>query len=84
MQRDHSFWSEWACFLKKWGLNEVTAALLEGAAPVNLVLVQFLYMGHPLLHGIISPDRLNALTGMMEDQAESRSFAAYLREESSG
>lgn len=84
MQKDTSFWSDWAAFLKKWGLDEITAALLDGAGPVHVLLAQFLYMGRPLLGELFSSDRLNALEGMIEDRDESRSFAAYLREESIG
>jgi hypothetical protein len=84
MQKDHSFWPEWAHFLHRTGLSDVTAELLEAAGPVNLVLAQFVYMGQPVLQQMFDPQRIEALVGLFEDQDESRSFAAFLREESSG
>ncbi len=88
MQKDRSFWSEWARKLNQWALAEMTAALLEGAGPVNLILAQMIYGGRPLLGLMFSSqsmnDQLTAFAGMMEDQEEARSFAAYLREESRG
>ncbi len=84
MQKDHSFWSDWAAFLRKWGLDEMTAALLDGAGPVHIVLAQFLYMGHPLLHEFLPSDRLAAFEQLLESPQESQTFAAYLREESHG
>ncbi len=81
MQKDRSFWSDWSIFLRRWGLDEVAAALLDGAGPVSMILAQFLYAGQPVLHQLIPSERLQALTSLIEDQEESHSFAAYLREE---
>jgi hypothetical protein len=83
MQPDRSYWPEWARTLQRWGLNEFVAALLEAAGPLSIFLAQAVYLGEPLLSGIVSGSRLQALAGLFEDQEESRSFATYLREENS-
>jgi hypothetical protein len=84
MQKDRSFWPEWARFLHQWDLTEIAAALLEAAGPLNMFLAQAVYAGHPFLRQLIPEERLSALANLFEDQEESRSFAAFIREESSG
>ena len=84
MQKDRSFWPEWAQFLQKSGLTELVAALLEAAGPLNMLVVQVVYAVRPFLGKAISADRMQALANLFEDQEESRTFAAYIREESTG
>ncbi len=84
MQKDRSFWPEWAHFLQRWGLAEIAVLLLEAAGPLNVFFAQAVFAGHPFLSQVIPEERLFALAGLFEDQDEGRSFAAYLREESSG
>ena len=84
MQKDRSFWSEWARFLHQWGMTELAAAMLESAGPLNVFLAQVMYAGRPFLGQAVPEDRLSALAVLFEDQEESRSFAAFIREESSG
>lgn len=81
MQKDHSFWPEWARFLQQWGLTELVAALLEGTGPVSVFLAQVVHAGRPFLGQAVSAERLAALAGLFEDRDESRLFAAYIREE---
>jgi hypothetical protein len=84
MQKDRSFWPEWAHFLQQWGISEFAAAFLEAAGPLNVFLAQFLYAGRPLLGLSDQGGRLAALANLFEDREESRSFAAYIREETAG
>ncbi len=84
MQKDRSFWPEWAHILHQWGLSETVAALLDAAGPLNMILAQFVFAGQPFLGQVVAKERLTALAGLFEDQEETRSFAAYIREESSG
>ncbi len=84
MQKDRSFWPEWAHLLRQWGLTELIAALLEAVGPLNVFLAQAIYAGRPFLGRVFPEERLTALAGLFEDQEESQSFAAFIREESSG
>jgi hypothetical protein len=84
MQKDRSFWPEWARFLHHWGLTDVAAILLDAAGPLRIFLAQGLYAGGPFLGSTVPEDRLKALATLFEDQEESRAFAAFIREESSG
>jgi hypothetical protein len=84
MQKDRSFWPEWAHLLQQSGLAEIAASLLYSAGPLNMFLAQLLYAGKPLLGNALSGERFDALVKIFENQEESRSFAAFIREESSG
>lgn len=84
MQKDRSFWPEWARFLQHWGLTELAAFFLDAAGPLRIFLAQVVYAGRPFLGRSVPEDRLTALADLFEDQEESRSFAAFIREESSG
>lgn len=84
MQKDRSFWPEWARFLQQWGLAEIAAALFDAAGPVNLFLAQAVHLGRPFLGQVVSEARWAALASLFEDHDEGRSFADFIREETSG
>ncbi len=84
MQKDRSFWPEWAQVLRQWGLTELVAALLEAAGPLSVLLAQMVFASQPLFDQVVPQERITALASLFEDQEESRSFAAFIREESSG
>jgi hypothetical protein len=81
MPKDRSFWPEWAHFLQQSGLNEFAAALLDAGGSLNMFLAQMVYAGRPFLSELTSKQRVDALASLFEDQEESRSFAAFIREE---
>ena len=49
-----------------------------------MFLAQVMYAGRPFIGQVVSEERFDALIHVFEDQEESRSFAAFIREESSG
>jgi LmbE family N-acetylglucosaminyl deacetylase len=51
---------------------------------LNMFLAQLLYAGRPFLGQAVTGERFDALVKIFENQEESRSFAAFIREESSG
>lgn len=73
-------WQAWINRLHQWGLGELAATLLEAADPLNLIAAQFVYMGQPLLKGLIPAENITALASMLEDPKESSMFVAQLRE----
>jgi hypothetical protein len=83
MQKERSFWPEWARLLQQSGLAEFAAALLASAGPLNILVAQILYAGRPFLGQSLTTDRFNALVNLFEDQEEGRLFAAFIREERS-
>ena len=80
MRIERSFWLRWAQFLQHWGLSEFVAALLEAMGPLNIIFAQFVFIGQPFLGKAGSPNQWEALANLLENQEESRTFAAFLRE----
>jgi hypothetical protein len=78
MQR--TYWSQWADFLRKWGLDGLAAWLLEAGAPLAPVGAQLLYAGQPLF-GVSVRGGLGALALTLEDGSETEGFVAFLRGE---
>ncbi len=80
MQADRTYWPAWVRFLHRWGISELFAALLESTGPLKLIFAQIVYLGQPLFNnGAV--EKWQALASLLEDEAESRSFAAFIREE---
>lgn len=75
------YWSNWAHFLRGFGLQQTAAGLLEAAGPLAWFAAQLVYVGQPFLDGSQPGGQWQALARLLENQEESRSFAAFLREE---
>ena len=83
MDENHLYWAGWAKFLHRWRLGTPASAALDAAGPLTALAAQLVYFGQPLLGSASPGSQMQALAEMLENQAESRSFAAYLREEES-
>ena len=77
MESQRGYWSEWARFLRQWGLQSLAVWLLEAGGPLTLLSAQVLYVGQPF----IGTQRVDALAHMLEDHDEAQAFAAFLRED---
>ncbi len=80
MDADHHIWRVWADKLHIWGVDDLTAALLEALGPLTILGAQVIYLGQPLLSWSASTGHLDALAHMLEDTRETRAFVDYLRE----
>lgn len=80
MQADHTYWPAWLRFLNRWGLGEPFAVFLESTGPLKLLFAQMVYLGQPLFSSG-SPSKWQAFASLLEDEAESQSFAAFIRKE---
>jgi len=76
MLATRSHWSQWANQLHRLNLQSLTAWLLEAGAPVALLGAQALFVARPFLGA-----QSELIAGMLEDEDETRAFAAFLREE---
>lgn len=76
MQTPRSQWPAWANQLQRLRLESFAAWALEAGAPVALLGAQALFAVRPFL-GAGS----QAVANLLEDEDETRAFAAYLREE---
>lgn len=80
MQADRTYWPVWVRFLHRWGMGEPFATLLETTGPLKLLFAQLVYLGQPLLSGGNS-QTWQAFANLLENETESRSFAAFIRKE---
>jgi hypothetical protein len=61
-------------------MGEPFADLLESTGPLKLLFAQLVYLGQPLLSGG-NTQKWQAFASLLENEAESRSFAAFIRKE---
>jgi hypothetical protein len=76
-----SAWPGWAEFLRRRGLENLAAFVLEAAGPLTVLGAQALYFGDPLLRPVLTSVQRDALADLLEDRGEALAFAAFLREE---
>ena len=76
-----SLMQSWASRLQQWRVHQLAAALLEASGPLKLVGAQLVYLGQPLLGGLVANEQLDALAHMLEEPAQTKNFIRYLREE---
>lgn len=81
MQDERAYWPTWAQFLHHRGMEDIAAGLFDSAGPLNVLLAQIMHAGKPFLHQALPGGQWQALADLLEDPEESRSFAAFLREE---
>ena len=74
MNSTREFWKRWAESLRRYQLHDLVASFLEAGSPLALIGAQAIYFGG----GFVKSDSLNAFAGMLEDESETRAFAAYL------
>lgn len=76
MNSTREFWKRWAESLRRYQLHDLVASFLEAGSPLALIGAQAIYFSG----GFVKSDSLNAFAGMLEDETETRAFAAYLNQ----
>jgi hypothetical protein len=76
-------WQTWARALRHWGVQDLAAAFLESAGPLNLLGAQAVYLTQPVLGAFVSWDNLEMLANLLEDAGQRRAFTSLLQEETS-
>lgn len=74
MKSTREFWQRWAESLRRYQLHDLVASFLEAGSPFALLGAQAIYFGG----GFFRNDQLQALASLLEDESETRAFAAYL------
>ncbi|OGO63698.1 MAG: hypothetical protein A2Z45_03470 [Chloroflexi bacterium RBG_19FT_COMBO_55_16] len=77
-----NIWRIWANSLHRWGMENLIASILEAVGPLALLGAQVVYLGQPILHGILPANHLQALATLFEDNNQRQAFIAILREAS--
>lgn len=80
MDTDRHIWRVWISALRRWGLEEWVAALLEGTGSLSLLGAQMIYLGQPLLNLTLPAEHLDAAARVLEDEPSKRAFVQMLRE----
>jgi hypothetical protein len=78
MHAPRAYWPAWINFLHHMGLDGFAVWLLEAGGPVNVIGAQLLYVGQPFVSSSVS-DGMRALANLLEQEDESRAFAALLK-----
>ncbi len=78
--KEYNHWSDWSKKVHELRMTGIVLALLDGAAPVRYILSQGLFAFLPFVNSSATPS-VKSFAQMLEDPADARSFAAYLREE---
>jgi hypothetical protein len=79
--KTQTYWPGWAQYLQQMGVRQPAAAILDAAGPLVWFAAQLIYVGQPFLENSPGGGAWQALAHLLENQEESRSFAAFLREE---
>jgi hypothetical protein len=80
MDANRHIWHIWATNLHRWGLQDLTATVLEVAGPLSIVGAQLIYLGQPILNSFLPVEHVYALADMLDDTTQTRAFASFLRE----
>ncbi|NWG35257.1 MAG: hypothetical protein HXY42_12505 [Chloroflexi bacterium] len=69
-------WSRWADTLRRFKMDGLASWFLEAGSPLAVLGAQIVYISQPFVGG----QQMEALARMLEDEQETRAFAAHLRE----
>lgn len=78
MDSARAYWPKWTDNLRRHGLAELAAWVLEAAGPLNFLGAQALYFSQPFV-AAASSHSLGALAHLLEQEDETRAFAALLK-----
>ncbi len=79
MPSAHKNWHFWIVILKRWGLSDFMASIIDRTSPVSIFLAQILVTVSPFF--LSQEDSVQSFASMLEDPVESHAFASLLREE---
>ena len=77
MQTPSANWIKWSETLSRFHLKGLVGWLLEAGEPLMLIGAQVLYVSEPF----VGRNKVKELAALLEDQEETRAFAAFLRKE---
>ena len=79
--RYQHIWQSWVERLQQLGLHTLTATVLEGSGPLNILGAQLVYLGQPVLNGLVPNESVQALAELLEDPGDLARFLQALRGE---
>jgi hypothetical protein len=79
MDKNHHIWRIWGTTLHRWGVEDLVASVIEAAGPLTLIGAQLIYIGQPILDGIIPDGHLSLLAEVLENDEQRTAFVNDLR-----
>lgn len=76
MSSDQQIWQSWANSLRRWGMAESAALLLDLLLPVSILAAQLIYLSQPFFsnqsaraagHLLENPDQIRAFAGLLKE-----------------
>lgn len=80
VENKYQIWRRWAETLHRWGAAGFAANLLQALGPLNILLAQAVHLGQPIGRSLAPPEQFSSLAALLEDEQETHSFIAMLRE----
>jgi len=81
MMVERPIWQFWRDSLRKWGMDGITAEILKVCGPLTVFAAQAVYLGQPLLRGLVIESHLTALAELLEDDSLRKAFITTLQED---
>ena len=78
MESSRAYWPIWVDSLRRRGVLDLAAWLLDTAGPLNFLGAQALYLSQPFLPST-SMQGVRALAHLLEQEDEARDFTALLK-----
>ena len=78
MNTTRAYWPIWIDVLRKQGLTDLVAWVLEAAGPLNFLGAQILYIGQPFV-SFPTGQSMQALANLLEQEDEAGAFVAFLK-----
>lgn len=61
-------------------MEDLVAYLLEAAGPLTVIAAQLIYIGQPILRGLVPEKHLVVLSALLEDDVQRAAFVNYIRD----
>lgn len=78
MESSRAYWPVWVDSLRRQGVADLAAWLLDAAGPLNILGAQALYLSQPFLPST-SIQGMRALAHLLEQEDEARDFTTLLK-----
>jgi hypothetical protein len=83
MDADQHIWRVWILTIRRWGVQDWVASLLEAAGPFTILGAQMVYFSQPLWSRMLPEDHFAAAARLLEQPSKTQAFVQFLRESSS-
>jgi len=80
VNNNRQIWQVWHETLQQWGLDDLTALILDALGPLNLLGAQVVYLSQPFLGKVLPEGHWDALANVLENPTQTKAFCNFLRQ----